>query len=496
VPGTSARHNSPMQVSKELMRFFDATTDGIVVVDRNYTFTFINRRAKELLEGDGVVLGTNIFERFPGIVYENSPYVENYRRSMDEGLPGEFEAFYPAPLNMWLRVQSYPADNGIMIFFRDVTAEKNAQAALQQKSEEAERQHAEIESVYRTAPIGLALFDTKDFRYLRLNDRQAEFFGLKPEEIVGRTLTEMAPIEGLRELFEQVARGEPVINYQLEGTLITDPENYRYWTVSYFPVFAPDGTIQAITAATLEITQQKKAEVALLQSEKLAAVGRLASSIAHEINNPLEAVTNLLYIAQHSENLEEIRNYLQMADRELRRTSAIASQTLRFHKQASSPQAITAEQLFDSVLSVYQGRIVNSGVQIERRDRARTAIRCFEGEIRQVLSNLINNALDAMPYGQGRLCLRSREATSWKDGEKGIIFTVADSGTGMNRQTLSKLFSPFYTTKGVIGTGLGLWVSKEIMERHRGWLHVYSCDVAGRSGTVFTMFLPFDAVMR
>jgi len=150
----------------------------------------------------------------------------------------------------------------------------------------------------------------------------------------------MAPIPGLHELFDQVARGEPVVNYPLEGALVTDPTEYRYWNVSYFPVYGPNGIIQGITAASQEITQQKKAEKALIESEKLAAVGRLAASIAHEINNPLEAVTNLLYLARLSTNLEEVPNLLQAADTELRRVSAIAAQTLRFHRQSSSPQAI------------------------------------------------------------------------------------------------------------------------------------------------------------
>ena len=355
---------------RKMPQFFDAATDAIVSLDRNYNFTFLNRRAQQLLSPFGDLLSTNLFERFPAVVYENSPFVENYRRSMDHGEAGEFEAFYPEPLNLWLRVQSYPADDGIMIFFRDFTQEKLSQEELRRKSEEAERQHAEIETVYRTAPIGLALFDTKDFRYLRLNDRQAAFFGLKPEQIVGRTLTEMAPIEGLKELFDQVLQGKPVINYPLEGTLITDPDNYRYWTVSYFPVFAPDGSIQAITAASLEITQQKKAEQALIQSEKLAVVGRLASSIAHEINNPLEAVTNLLYLARHSKDVDEIHRHLDVAEIELQRVAAITSQTLRFHKQATNPQEVTPEQLIQSVLLIYQGKIANSGVEISQRNRA------------------------------------------------------------------------------------------------------------------------------
>jgi PAS domain S-box-containing protein len=481
---------------RKIAQFFDAATDAIVFLDRNYNVTFLNRRARQLLSPFGDVLGTNLFESFPAIAYENSPFVENYRRSMDRGEAGEFEAFYPEPLNLWLRVQSYPADDGIMIFFRDFTQEKLSQEELRRKSEEAERQHAEIETVYRTAPIGLALFDTKDFRYLRLNDRQAAFFGLKPEQIVGRTLTEMAPIEGLKELFDQVLQGKPVINYPLEGTVITDPDNYRYWTVSYFPVFAPDGSIQAITAASLEITQQKKAEQALVQSEKLAAVGRLASSIAHEINNPLEAVTNLLYLARHSKDVDKIHEHLDVAEIELQRVAAITSQTLRFHKQATNPQEVTPEQLIQSVLLIYQGRIANSGVEISQRNRALKPVRCFQGEIRQVISNLVNNALDAMSAKNGRIVLRTRLGTNWKSGEAGVVITVADTGTGMSRQTLAKLFNPFFTTKGITGNGLGLWVSREIVDRHRGLLRVRSSQAPAHHGTVFNLFLPFDAVVR
>jgi PAS domain S-box-containing protein len=415
---------------------------------------------------------------------------------MNDGIPGEFDAHYPDPLNRWLHVEVYPTRDGIVTFSRDITAEVNAREALREKSEQAERQRIEIESLYRSAPIGLALFDIKDFRYLRLNNRQAEFFGLEPEEIVGRTLTEMAPIEGLRELFEQVAAGMPVINYPLEGELVTRPGEHRYWTVSYFPVFAADGTVQAITAASLEITQQKKTEIALIQSEKLAVMGRLAASIAHEINNPLESLTNLLYLAGHSTDPDKIQDYIRVAERELRRVSAISNQTLRFHKQASSPRAITCKELFDSVLSLYQGRIVNSAIRIEDRSRSSEPVRCFDGEIRQVLSNLVSNAIDAMQPAGGRLLLRSREGTNWKTGQRGVALTVADTGSGISPTVLQRIFEPFFTTKDIAGTGLGLWVSSEIINRHNGSLRVRSTQKPGRSGTVFTIFLPFDAVTR
>jgi C4-dicarboxylate-specific signal transduction histidine kinase len=237
------------------------------------------------------------------------------------------------------------------------------------------------------------------------------------------------------------------------------------------------------------------AEQALIQSEKLAVVGRLASSIAHEINNPLEAITNLLYLARNSENIADIHRHLHTAEIELRRVSAITSQTLRFHKQATRPQDVTVKQLMQSVLSIYQGRIANSRVRITQRTRTSQPVRCFEGEIRQIISNLIGNALDAMSEN-GHLFLRSRLGTNWINREHGIVITIADTGVGMSAETMAKLFNPFFTTKGMTGTGLGLWVSKEIIGRHRGLLRVRSSQSATHHGTVFNIFLPFDAVVR
>jgi C4-dicarboxylate-specific signal transduction histidine kinase len=400
-------------------------------------------------------------------------------------LPEEIELVTAVALRCWESVERSR-------LLRQLQDEREA---LLGKTTEAEQQRAEIETIYRTAPIGLALFDLDGYHYLRLNDRQAAFFGLKPEQILGRRVTEMAPIEGLKELFDQVARGEPVINFPLEGTLVTDPTDYRYWTVSYFPVYGADGNIQAITAASLEVTAQKKAELALLQSEKLAIVGRLASSIAHEINNPLESITNLLYLAENSATFEQSRHYIQTAEIELRRVSAITSQTLRFHKQSTSPQEMNITELLRSVLSIYQGRIANAYIQIDRDSRAKRRVRCFEGEIRQVVANIISNALDAMPAG-GRLCIRDREATNWRTGEQGIVVTVSDTGVGMSPETRKRVFNPFFTTKGLTGTGLGLWVTKEIVDRHRGTLSVRSSQSPIRHGTVFTLFLPFDAAVR
>jgi PAS domain S-box-containing protein len=475
-----------------LQQLFDTTTDAVAMLDRDYNFTFLNRRAIQLLSPSGDVLGTNLWKSFPGTVYEDSPYVFHYKRAMNEGISGNFEAYYPEPLNIWLAVESRPADHGIVVFFRDITAQRSAAAELLRKTEEAERQAAEIEAVYRTAPIGLALFDPIDFRYLRLNNRQAAFFGLKPEEVVGRRLTEMAPIPGLNELFQQVLTGKPVINYPLEGELIGNPGVHRYWTVNYSPVFATDGSVQAISAASLEVTPQKKAEKALIQSEKLAAVGRLASSISHEINNPLEAVTNLLYlIGSHEQLPEQIKSFVDLAESEIARVSQIATQTLRFYRQAARPTPVTAAQLTEPVLDLYRNRFRNNNVKVQTHFVTTAQIYCLENEIRQVLSNLIANAIDAMRSG-GTLFVRAHQATDHTTGAPGIRIAIADNGHGMDKVTRGRVFEPFFTTKDLNGTGLGLWVSHDIVNRHNGRISIRSSQYPDHHGTVFSLFLPIQ----
>jgi two-component system NtrC family sensor kinase len=248
--------------------------------------------------------------------------------------------------------------------------------------------------------------------------------------------------------------------------------------------------VMALLESRLRFLDSQKATAALIQTEKLAAVGRLASSMAHEINNPLEAVTNLLYLARQHAISDEVRAWLDQAELELRRVSSIANQALRFHKQASKPQAITCLSLFSATLEVYEARIKNAGIIIEKRKRANAPVECFEGDIRHVLSNIVSNAIDAMPTG-GRLIVRSREGTDWKTGRKGLVLTLADNGTGIDHDTQSRMFEAFFSTKGIGGAGLGLWISADIMQRHNGRISIRSSRSAGHAGTVVALFLPF-----
>jgi PAS domain S-box-containing protein len=604
--------------SRQLLQVLEATSDAVVSVNREGNFTFLNRCARKLLAVKGDLLGKSIWKEFP--FARHGRYRDHFSRAMREGVAGDFEDFYPEPLNLWLSIQIRPSDEGVVIFFRDITSRRTADSALRQQTdllsvvqqtarvatwdvdlstgritystgsypvfgrpfdelpdlrtfrkyvpaeylsvidnlllqtrqtgetiitefpirtadgslvwiefrcealivedvairlrglaidvtdrrkssdalrerqEETERQRAELETVYRTAPIGLALFDPVEFRYLRVNDRQAQTLGLPREKILGRRITEIAPLKGIEDLFREVAAGKTVRNYVFEGELPTRPGEHRFWNVNYSPIQGPNGKVEAIAAVIQEITNQKKAEHALIQSEKLAAVGRLASSISHEINNPLEAITNLLYLVDTSEHLPaEVAGYVKTAQSELSRVCQIATQTLRFHRQAVSATLVTPKDLVNAVLYLYHGRLLNSGIQVETDFATSSPILCFENDIRQVLNNLIANAIDAMRQG-GRLIVRAHECTDYSAEEnprKGIRIIIADTGHGMPEAIRRRIFEPFYTTKELNGTGLGLWISSGIVARHQGKLTLRSTDHPVHHGTVFALFLPF-----
>lgn len=256
------------------------------------------------------------------------------------------------------------------------------------------------------------------------------------------------------------------------------------------PIVNTEGDVTGGVVSIIDIDQQKRSEAALIQNEKLAAVGRLASSISHEINNPLEAVTNLLYLARQDATLSpETKTMLETADQELSRVSQIASHTLQFHRQATKPRAVSLQELLKPTLGLYAGRLQNSGVVMDFQDRSKAVVTCFEGEIRQVLNNLVGNAVDAMKTG-GKLTIRASDSHSRRDGVPGVRISVADSGHGIKPEVIQHIFEAFYTTKGINGTGLGLWISKGIVQKHSGDLKVRSCRTPGRSGTTFMIFLP------
>ena len=242
---------------------------------------------------------------------------------------------------------------------------------------------------------------------------------------------------------------------------------------------------------TLDITERVLSEIALRNADKLALVGRLSSSIAHEINNPLESVTNLLYLLAGADLGPVEKEYVSIAQDELARVSEITAQTLAFNRQQNAHEEVIIADIIESVLALYQGRLSTSGIQVETRYTYKEPVLCYPGEIRQVFSNLIGNAFDATRKG-GKIVVRERLASNPLNGQRGIRITVADTGTGMTPEVKSHLFEAFHSTKGNNGTGLGLWISSGIAKKHGGTLRFSSSTSASHSGSVFSLFIPIN----
>ena len=352
-----------------------------------------------------------------------------------------------------------------------------------------------LDSMLANAPIGLVFFDRQS-RIVRVNEVFAEMTRIPLSRHLGRALPELLP-ERIAQRMEEAVRhvietGAPVHDLELEvqGDGRGGPWT---WLVTAYPVRPAGAQVRWVGVIVMDVTERKRGEETLRRTEKLAATGRLAASIAHEINNPLEAITNLLYLLRRFCKLDETAmNYVSIAEREVRRMSEITQQTLRFYRQSTLPARTTMEELLDSVLDMYSPRLATMNIAVERHYDPTLDFYCFAGEVRQVISNLVSNSMDATAGG-GRLIVGARRSRDWVHTQReGVRITIADTGSGMSPEVQERLFEAFFTTKGATGTGLGLWVSHEIILKHHGIVHLRSRTAsASRSpGTVFQIFFP------
>jgi signal transduction histidine kinase len=241
-------------------------------------------------------------------------------------------------------------------------------------------------------------------------------------------------------------------------------------------------------------TARKRMEQALLNSEKLAATARLASTMAHEINNPLGAITNLIYLLAPLQSSPEAQAYIATLDQQVIGLSRIATQMLKFHRDNNQPAEFKLEELVREVANFYRPQAERQGIVVDQRLETEGIIVGYSGEIVQVVTNLLLNALEATPSG-GKIILHLYPAPPWLcevRGQCGYCLSVADTGSGIDPQHYARLFEPFFTTKGDKGTGLGLWLCMGIVSRVRGSMRVRSTRRPGRSGTCFSVFLPAE----
>ena len=295
--------------------------------------------------------------------------------------------------------------------------------------------------------------------------------------------------------------GDPNIRFYAGAPLLT-PGGHVLGAVCVIddrPRHLTDQQVLALEAlarqvmARLELRQKLRESettaAALRTAEKLAVVGRLASAISHEINNPLQSMTNLLYMVQVEQDEVARAGLLLEIQDELKRVSHIVTQSLRFHRQSTRPELVRVGEIVESVLLLFRTRLSHAQASVELVDRQRVPMLVYASDLRQVMANLMGNALDAVRGRGGAVKVRVRDAYSI-DGVAGVRITLADTGSGMSPETVARLFEPFFSTKGAQGTGLGLWVSREIVAKHSGRIRVRSSVHAERRGTTFSIFLP------
>lgn len=252
------------------------------------------------------------------------------------------------------------------------------------------------------------------------------------------------------------------------------------------PILNEGGEIVEWFGAVSDVTARKQAEEALIRSEKLASVGRMAATVAHEINNPLEAVMNLLFLAGNDPNCSpSVGEYLRTADSELKRVSHITRQVLGFYRDSGAAKKVAVAAVMDEAVELFARKIANKQVHFYKEYAEDVETFAVSGELRQIFSNLIANSLDAVPAG-GKIKVRVSKCVS----NLGVRISIADNGGGIPETAIPKIFEPFFTTKGTIGTGLGLWVTRQLVEKHGGRIRVRASTVPERRGTTFSIVLP------
>jgi PAS domain S-box-containing protein len=323
------------------------------------------------------------------------------------------------------------------------------------------------------------------------NHGARRLFGYEAEEIIGQSTFCLVP-ENLRHEEEEILRklraGEKIEHY--ETARISKSGEIREVSITISPIRDSNGEVIGASKIERDVSDRKNVERLAIEADKIATTGRMAAAVAHEINNPLASVLNLIFLVrQGGLSKEDTQHYLDTAESEIERVSHIARQTLGFYRDTGSPSEVHLRDLMENVLSVYKSKLLSHSIAVDAKYNDLRRISVHPGEIVQVFSNVVSNAIDAMPHG-GRLSISMTRTT--KTERDGLQIAVTDTGDGIRREHLGKVFEPFFTTKGSLGTGIGLWVVRQLVERHGGQISISSSTGPDDSGTDVTIYLPFS----
>ena len=378
---------------------------------------------------------------------------------------------------------------GVFVVCQDITREVTAAKKLQE-SEEGTRENAkrlgELAAIIASSDDVILSKDLNG-TIKSWNDAATRVFGYSPEEMIGASILKLIP-EHLhsdeKTILENIRAGRRIEHFETvrrakDGRLIDV-------SLTVSPIKDQEGRVIGASKILRDISSRKRIEQSLLQAEKIAATGRMAATIAHEINNPLEAVVNLLYLLQAKITDEEGRGILATAEDELGRVSHIAKQTLGYYREHAAARLASVSDIAEHALTIYKPRCTAACITIRKSISPSTEIVLRRGEMMQVISNLIANSIYAMPNG-GILSISVNDASGAGDG---VVLTVEDNGVGIRPKDLPKVFDAFFTTRTTVGTGIGLFVAKQFVEGHGGRISIESDSESEKHGTTVRIFLP------
>ena len=378
---------------------------------------------------------------------------------------------------------------GVLVVCQDVTREATAAKELRESEEETR------EKAKRLGELGAIVASSEDVIISKnldgtitsWNDAATRVFGYSPKEIIGASILKLIP-EHLhsdeKTIIESIRAGRRIEHFETvrlakDGRLIDV-------SLTVSPIKDEEGRVIGASKILRDISGRKRMEQSLLQAEKIAATARMAATIAHEVNNPLEAVMNLLYLLREKITDDEGRGFLATAEEELGRVSHIAKQTLGYYREHAAASLASVSEIAEHALTIYEPRCTAAGIAVKRSIDPSTMLVLRRGEIMQVISNFIVNSIYAMPEG-GTLSLSVSDVSNPREG---VVLTVEDDGVGIAPTDLPRVFDAFFTTRTTVGTGIGLFVAKQFIEGHGGRISIESDRELEKHGTIIRVFLP------
>lgn len=386
---------------------------------------------------------------------------------------------------------------GASTIARDISERKRSEDELRRSRKALQESELRFRSLVQNSSDVITILNSDGT--IRYESPSIErILGYKPEDLAGKSVFDFVHPDDRQRVMKVFEK-----HLAIPGSITPLELRFRHNDGSWRTLEATGNNllqepeVAGIVVNSRDITERKRTEDVLHATEKLATTGRLAAAIAHEINNPLEGVTNLLYLLENHPSLDAAaRRYARMAQEEVARVARIARQTLAFYREPTVPVEVDVAELLNGLLELYGHKLQTRKIKLEKRLEGAAFITASPGEVRQVLSNLVANAIDAIP-DSGQIHVHVFQSRDWRHPwQCGVRVTVADNGHGIRHEHLISIFDPFFTTKGDKGTGLGLWVSHGIVQKYGGNIHVHSSVRPGQSGTCFSVFFPHGSLVE